>query len=336
MTLVVARMHGERIALVSDTCISKLGLQLPVHQGAIKTCIINCSICVAFSNSSELAARDIVAFVRRYDEFSGFAKTIEFFENSSRLTGNDYIVAFANPPKMVKICDGRRMKTASRTLWIGDAEAYQAFRRYETDRRHRAERGRAINAVMFADEMNGSPASDLYSSMRHVLSDRSISSVGGFASVISNRPEGFRYSVYSDMLFDWPSDQGDEYLLSLNDKWKFGASDENENYSVAQLSPGYIGANCVAFYFVRSLSLFLFLGRQNGPSVECRSIRGVRPQAVVQTLNEICGFDWKWLALVTSAPKSAGTPVPADEEGGVRMSFVCHLNTMPAQQSSRE
>jgi hypothetical protein len=333
MSLIVARIRGERIALVSDTRVSRPGEQLPVDQGVIKTCIINGSICVAFSNSPELAERDILQFAGRFDELSGFAKTIGYFERSSRSTGNDYIVAFAKPPKIVKICDGHRLETVSRTLWIGDVDAYKAFRKYESSQHDRIERGRAINAVIFADEIEGSPASDLYSSMRHVLGDRSISSVGGFASVISSRPEGFRYSVYSDMLYDWPTGRDNDYLLSLNDKWRFGASGENENYSVAQLSPGYVGANCVAFYFVNSQSLFLFFGQQNGPSHKCRVMHGISPDAVVKTLGELCQFEWNWLALVTSAPKSLGGPAPADEKGGVRMPFVCSLNTMPKPQS---
>ena len=107
--------------------------------------------------------------------------------------------------------------------------------------------GRAINAVLFMDELKNSPASDLYSSMRNVVADPSVSTVGGFISVISNRENGFRYSVYSDMLFDWPSAEPDTYLFDLNHPISFQATNENENFSVAQISPGYMGLNLPAF-----------------------------------------------------------------------------------------
>jgi hypothetical protein len=180
--------------------------------------------------------------------------------------------------------------------------------------------------------MEKSPASDLYSSMRHVIADRSVPSVGGFVAVVSNRPEGFRYAVYSDMLYDWPVGQDQDYVLSLTDKLQLGASGENAGYSIAQLSPGFVGANSVAFYFVKSHALFVFFGTGNGPSNRCRAFRGVAPDAIVSTLTTFLGFDWKWLALVTSAPQTPGGSTASGKFAshyGIGMSFVPHLNTMP-------
>jgi hypothetical protein len=57
----------------------------------------------------------------------------------------------------------------SKTHWIGDKAAYERFRKYEHHRGHQHEHGRAVNAALFADEMTGSPASDLYSIMRNVV-----------------------------------------------------------------------------------------------------------------------------------------------------------------------
>jgi hypothetical protein len=332
MTLVVARIQGDRIAIASDTRISKGEIPLPVDQGVIKTCIINRRICVAFSNSPELAERDILAFADNTKAQSGFAEAISFFERASKDSGNDYIVAFARPPRLVKIANGERVGGISKTMWIGDEDAYHAFREYDRNRRAKAERGRAINAVLFADEMLGSPASDLYSTMRHIVADRSIPSVGDFIAVVSNRPEGFRYSVYSDMLYDWPAGESEDYLLSLSDKLQLGASDENAEYSVAQFSPGFIGANPVAFYFIRGHCLYAFFGANNNPANRCRAIRNVRPELVEQALRDLLGFDWNWLALVTSAPPSTGGPRLSDtmpSNYGLGMSFICRLNTMP-------
>ena len=107
---------------------------------------------------------------------------------------------------------------------LGDKDAYERFREYEAKHRKFIESGRAINAVLFADEMARSPASDLYSAMRHVVADRAISSTGGFVCVVSNRPEGFRYSVFSDMLFNWPEGESADFILDLNHQIDFGAS----------------------------------------------------------------------------------------------------------------
>ena len=91
----------------------------------------------------------------------------------------------------MKISGGRRVETVSRTLWIGDRLAFQRFRRAEKKDAKRGDAGRAVNAAMFMDEIEKSPASDLYSAMREVAADRSIASVGGFVSIISNRDPDF-------------------------------------------------------------------------------------------------------------------------------------------------
>jgi hypothetical protein len=335
MTLAVARIQGDRIAIAADTRLSKPGAVFPAHEGAVKTCIINCTICVAFSNSPELAQRDFLTFAQKFRTAAPSNEAVEYFEKSSTDTGNDYILAFSNPPRLVKIENGKRVSSVAKTIWIGDRDAYEAFRRYELDRRARVERGRAINAVLFADEMDGSPASDLYSAMRHVIADRTIQHAGDFVSVVSNRPEGFRYSVYSDMLYDWPGGESEDYLMSLNDKLQLGASGENSEFCIAQLSPGYIGANCLAFYFAGARCLFVFFGPNNSPAHQCRVIRDVAPDMVQPALFKLLGFDWKWLALVTSAPPSKGGRRDSNDEpasSGIGMSFVCCLNTMPKAQ----
>lgn len=335
MTLAVARIHGDRIAIAADTRLSKPGGILPAQEGAVKTCIINCTLCVAFSNSPESAQKDFLNFAQKFKTSAPFNETVEYFEKSSTATGNDYILAFSNLPRLVKIENGKRSSSLAKTLWIGDQDAYKAFRRFELDRRARVERGRAINAVLFADEMDGSPASDLYSAMRHVVGDRTVPHVGDFVSVVSNRPEGFRYSVYSDMLYDWPGGEDEDYLMSLNDKLQLGASGENSEFCIAQLSPGYVGANCLAFYFAGARCLFVFFGPNNGPAHHCRVIRDIAPDTVPATLFELFRFDWKWLALVTSAPPSKGGRRDSNNEpatSGIGMSFVCRLNTMPKPQ----
>jgi hypothetical protein len=264
MTLAVARIVGKRIAVAADTLITEHGRPLPHSKGVVKSCILPADICVTFSNSPELAARDFEAFSELHPNGANFSDTVSFFEKSSADTGNDYILAFSRAPRIQKIADGHRVDTVSKTIWIGDRLAFQRFR--EAERRHASRRdaGRAINAAMFMDEIDRSPASDLFSAMREVVADRSVPSVGGFVSVISNRDPGFRHSVYSDMLFNWPEGRATDYILDLNDQIDFGASGENSEYAVAQISAGHLGLNIVGFYLLKGKKVFLFIGDHNG------------------------------------------------------------------------
>src|SRR6201999_3687042 len=100
-----------------------------------------------------------------------FVETVQFFEASSAETENDYILAFASPPRLVKIANGKRINSVSPTVWIGDKLAYERFREYQSRSRPFPQHGRAINSVLFMDEAEGSPASDLYSTMRNVILD---------------------------------------------------------------------------------------------------------------------------------------------------------------------
>jgi hypothetical protein len=309
MTLAVARIAGNRIGVTADTLVTEHGKPLPYSKGAIKSCLLPGDICVTFSNSPELAARDFERFSQLHPNGIGFSETLSFFEKSSTETGNDYLLAFSRAPRVVKIADGRRVETVSKTLWIGDAHAYQRFREVERKNAKRGNAGRAVNAVMFMDEIEKSPASDLFSAMREVVADRSIVSVGGFVSVISNRDPGFRHSVYCDMLFNWPDGRTDDYILDLNEQIDFGASGENSEYAVVQISTGYLGLNIVAFYLLKARKVFVFLGERNGLPVECRVLSDVPPGDIARRLSEAVGFDALWLLTVMAAAPNRASSV---------------------------
>src|SRR6185312_7831819 len=148
MTLVVARIHGNRVAVVSDTALTEHGARLPLDKGCLKSWMFPGNICISFCNSPELAERDFKSFFdlhtkRHFEPALGFrcsfSETIDYFEQSSKKTGNDYIIAFDAPARIVKIADGKRLRTLAKTAWIGDKVGYEAFREYEADLRHKAE-----------------------------------------------------------------------------------------------------------------------------------------------------------------------------------------------------
>jgi hypothetical protein len=332
MTLVVGRIVGLRIAVASDTMLTEHGKPLPFQNGVIKSCMLPGDLCVSFSNSPETAERAFREFATTNPNGTGFADVVSFFERSSKDTGNDYLLAFANPARLVKVADGERASSVSKTQWIGDHAAYSKFREYAARHQARPEQGRAINAVLFADEMQNSPASDLFSAMRNVVADRAIGSVGGFVSVISNLDNGFRFSAYSDMLYDWPSGKPGDYSLELNDPIAFTATKENASFAVAQVSPGFMNLNLAAFYFTKAKKLFFFYGNGNGLANQCEVFNEVPASKICDTLNAFIRFDFRWRLMITS-PQSAGsnfdTPgIP--EKAGNQLAFFVDANTIPS------
>jgi hypothetical protein len=335
MTLVVARCEKGRIAIAADTLVSAHGVSLPLTSGVVKSCCLPGYICVSFSGSPELAEKAFVKFLESFPRGANFDATVGFFEASSAATNNDYIIAFGDSPKLVTIRDGRRTSGLSKTHWIGDKDAYQSFREYEHRKRDRYEHKRAVNAALFADEMDGSPASDLHGVMRNVVQDREILTVGGFVTVLSNRDVGFRYSVYSDVLLDWPKELVDGRALQLTDKFDLSVSGENDRFSVSQISPGYYNMNIVAFYLLKGKLLVVFHGVNNGIANRCSVFPAVEPSQIAPTLNEKLGFDFGALCMVMSAREGFSHHAPrTNPDYGISMSLYCEVNTMPKVTSA--
>lgn len=328
MTLIVGRIVGPRVAIASDTMLTEHDKPLPFQSGVIKSCMLPGDLCVAFSNSPVTAERAFRKFAAKYPTGTGFADVVAYFERSSEITGNDYLVAFANPARLIKVADGKHVGSVSNTQWIGDHSAYSSFRDYEASDKPKPEQGRAINAVYFADEMVNSPASDLFSTMRNITANPAISTVGGFVSMISNRDNGFRYSAYSDMLFDWPEGKPEDYSLQLTDRISFTSTGENASFAVAQISPGFINLNLVAFYFTRARKLFFFYGKDNSLPNQCQVFEGVPAGNICGTLNAFVRCDLKWLLTVTS-PRTIDVDISAIETPGIQFGFVVDANTFP-------
>jgi hypothetical protein len=331
MTLVVARLSGKTVAIASDTQLTKHERALPIQNGVIKSCLLPGGICVSFSNSPDLAFRDIELFARNHVHGAKYKETVDYFEQSSRKTGNEYILAFANPAKLVKIAGGQRIASLAKTAWIGDKDAYEAFREHEGKMRQRYEAGRAHNVAMFADEPEGCPASDLYGTMRNLVWEPSISSVGGFVYIVSSRQEGFRQSVYCDMLYDWHKSEFDISELDMMDNIILSVSGENYLNSLCQVATRYANLNLVAFYMLSAKKLFLFYGNLYSHADKCTVFSEVSPKEIPQKLEGFLGFNAQWLAHVHSASPSSQTGSAIVHTGspdeGLQLSFFCHLNT---------
>lgn len=303
-------------------------MPLPLQDWVLKTINLPGAICVSFSGSPELASKCFSNFRTMYPSGTSRSKVIEFFEESSSSTNNDYIVAFAARPELISFKNGKRTPGLSKTHWIGDKEAYELFRQYESGKLH-YEHGRALPATFFADEITGSPAHNLYSTMRNVVLDRNAPSVGGFVTVISNRQGGFRFSVYSDTLLDWPDIlDGQEKLDLSKAEIRLGASKDNKRYSVSQISPGYINMNAVAFYVLTGRLLVTFGETANGET-KAIAIKNVDPSAVPAALDSAFGFNFRTLSFVMSSSDDYAHLFDEGPKSGPSFMFMPELNTMP-------
>ena len=338
MTLVVARIVGQQISIVADTLITNLDSPLPLAEGMVKSCMLPSSICVSYSGSPDLASKDIWRFSKLFPQNADFGETIKFFEQSSRETGNDYIVAFAKNPKIIKIANGKRQFGSSKTLWIGDSNAYEIFRAHELKLRAKTEHNRAISAVLVADEPPGSPASELYSIMRHVVKDIEIQTVGGFVSIVSNLGGDFRHPCLSDMLFDWPANEPPEFELSLNDKIAFGSSGENEEYSVSIFTTAYANFTFIGFYFLSGKVAYVFHPTKTLMADNCTIIKEVSPTDLPTKLTEIFGRDYGWLVWIAGPSpdkKSSERYFNQDSDVGNQLGIKMHCNTLPKSEEKR-
>ena len=340
MTLVVARISGSRIAIASDTLLTENGAPLPISKGVIKSCCLGGGLVVSFANSPELAWRDCWKFYQTFPTGADFAVVTSYFELSSKQTGNDYIICFASNPKIIKIANGKREAGASKTLWIGDKSAYEKFREYEARERANYEKGRAINAVLFADEIEDSPASSLYSTMRNLLLAKDVETVGGFVCVLSNRDKEFRHSAYCDILYDWPIDTRQNYNFALNDPVHLGSTNENEEYSISQISTAYGNFNCVCFYILRAKTAYLFYPTSTLIADTCKVMSSLEAVNIPARLHDAMKIDLGWLAFVASGPKTGISTTFRDGitvgTNGVQFGMMVHCNTFPPSGITRD
>lgn len=333
MTLIVARLsHGE-ISIASDTMLTEHERPLPRSRDVIKTRMLPGGICVSYSGSPELADLCFLDYAKEHGPDYGYDETIKFFELNSAKTNNDYIVCFSRFLKVVAIKDGSRVITAAKTVWIGDKVAYEAFRHYEQGEDPLL--GRASPATIFADDEKQSTASQLYRAMRHVVEDVNCPHVGGFPCIVSSKPDGFRFAVFSDTLYDYPNGWPKAEPVKATDKVSLGVSGENVGYCYSQISTNMIGSNQVAFYYLRGGLLFAF--DLDGPfnTSRCRVIKSIEPEKVVDQLFRFTDNSIKWLVFILSSQWSQPSSILRQDDfsdNGIRLELAVHANTFSMEE----
>lgn len=339
MTLVVGRIRRDSIAIVADTLLTEAGGKpLPLEKGVVKSVLVPGGLCVSFAGSPALAARDIWDFTTRYQNRWGFAEAVTHFEDSSRRRGVDYLLAFAQHPKLLKIVGGRRVDSISPTQWIGSKDAYEAFREREARARQRHFRGRALSGVLAANIGDNSAFDGLYETLREVIAERCCSTVGGFTSAVVRSGNGFIFPSFSDMLYDWPRGHDDAYDFQLSDRIDLSSSGENSEFSVAQFSTAYPDLSIVGFYFPHAGIAYVFMPPRTLIADHCEVIRQASPERIVGCLNEIAGLGGSW-RLFVAVPKSVfegdedfrRSPVNGE---GMAAAFKMLVNTFPLSGSN--
>jgi hypothetical protein len=320
------------VSLVADTLILENGSPLPLAKGMVKTCSFPSGVCVGFAGSPELARRDLWRFSTLHPETVDFGDAVSYFEESSRRTENEYLLAFADTARIVKIARGKRQPAVSTTQWIGDKDAYEAFREHEAKVLPLPEHPRAVSAVVLWNELDGSPTSDLYSVMRNVVYGREVASVGGLVTVTSNDGGGFRSPTITDILYDWPASLPAGEDLEYSSKVTLTVDGENLGHSSNLFGTPYGGLNLHGFYFLAGRLAIVFHPATTHLADKVLILRDVGPNEITAKLHEYFGADLGWQVLIASAENPSTDYVLAEQSSrdeGMRLAFQVHCNTFP-------
>ncbi|MBI4923475.1 MAG: hypothetical protein HY834_17185 [Devosia nanyangense] len=284
MTLVVAQTDGVRIGIVADTRVSQNDTAFPLGEGVVKTCLLPQGVSLSFCNSFEAASQAVAEFVRKRG--AGYSETVAHFRESSRRTGNDYIIGFARTAKLVTIRNGSATNGLEKIAWIGDGQARSRFLKYYRKELPAPWKDRATSATMFDGEPVESPVHDLASAMRMVIADEGIASVGGFMSAVSSKGAAFNFCAYCDFFYDanWLMIDGTPYAR---------ATGEQLGFSVATIRPTSPGTNLTGFHFLKPKLTFLFVPDESGVVMsKCVTIRDVDAGAISAYAKRLLNLDF--------------------------------------------
>jgi hypothetical protein len=331
MTLVVGRQRNGKVALTGDTLITENGKPLPLSQGVMKICALPSGVCVGFSGSPELAKKDLWNFSARYPKEVSLAEAVSFFEKSSKTTGNQYLLAFSDSGKLVKISDGRAQTNAAPTQWIGEKDGYEAFREFEAKFRAHGLKGRAITTSLNWNNNDGGISSELYGIMRQVVYNKAVNSIGGLVTTLNNGGgAGFQAAAFTDLLYDWPSDLSVDAEIKLEEKRSLEASGENQKQSTSIFGSAYPNMNLLGYYFLAGKLAVVFLPGNTPIADRVLSVHNVEPENLPKKLTEIIGVDFLWQFIIASAVPTSSVQAPLQQSTeGVEMAIFVHSNTFP-------
>lgn len=271
MTLVLAKIIKSRIFILSDTKISSNTSKAQLQSGVIKTALLSPHVAVSFSNSYELASRDIEHFAKTRSPRI-FTDVVKFFEASSAATNNQYILAFATGV-LVKISDGQSSRVVSKTAWIGDWSGFERFRAYESGRP--SGRDSRLWEMSTMGTVPNAPfdhetVSRIVSCFELTVEDPEIDSVGGFVPILTNVNGEFRFMMRSKLFFD-----GISSVLGPSGNQIMSASgEENRSYRYSALATSQSGITAVAFFYpAANIGYVFFCKRGSLVADQCEIVK---------------------------------------------------------------
>jgi hypothetical protein len=199
MTLVVGRISGGSVNVVSDTMLTHemTKAPIPITKGLIKTKIITPALAVSFAGNSHEADKGI-RMVQPMMSASEAAEALLDVHRSVELAhSTDFLIAALEPrPSLISIKDGKIEEGP--IGWIGSYDAYRSYRALEIGETP------PDPAIPGYAELGKGPAvsfSKMRSVMKHVIAEAAIADVGGFTIAVTNDGAGFNYMGYADVFF---------------------------------------------------------------------------------------------------------------------------------------
>lgn len=277
MTLAVCRISGRSLILLSDTRISNNDMTVKPQAGAIKTVLLSSEAAVAFSNSPELAARDINRF---HDEFGcnfSFMQAVDYFSLSSLRTGNEYILAFRRPLRVTTIKNGSSEKLIGAQTWIGDIDAFKRLRAYQLKEKRGPDEWHAWYGPKMRDR-KAERLLDLRQDFELTLLDRDIPSAGDFYQAVMNCHGGFRFMPQAKLRYD-----------SLQGLPASPLSGENFDYRFSTVVALHPGGNGIGFYYPTGQTGYIFYPK--GEGIVCDSCHVSSAPTIEQFCHEWSKFN---------------------------------------------
>jgi hypothetical protein len=251
------------------------------------------SDCDSFSNSLELAARDIKTFSEKYQGAFTHSALIDFFEKSSDQTGSEYLLTLLGPLRVFKIAEGSASKTIAHQAWIGDYEAFRRFREYQSNKRKGLDIWEQLIWPSFGEDAATNNAfSKLVSDFKLTLGDPDILSAGDFYTVITNIGSEFRFLLSSQLYYDSLG----EFPITP----KLG---ESFDYRFSVLVPKENGINACAFYYPHARSGHIFYSTRPYTVADlCTICRDATLESFAKSCESIVGVEFDYVTTSHTRP----------------------------------
>ncbi|MET4173835.1 hypothetical protein ABIB99_004935 [Bradyrhizobium sp. LA6.1] len=247
MTLVVAKVTPHQIVMLADTRIQspRQKRALPdVRSGSLKITFVASNVAIAFTGDPDIASAAI-------EDIRGgctsFQSVISVLKNSSRGSGNEYLVGFAGPKRLFHVRGGEAKER--RVAFIGDSVG---FERFQSGPRA-APQDDSWHATMIGpDVQDQTLVHDQLARLQSVLEDRSILSVGDFFTVALSDGGTFRFPSVATMFFD-----AESRLLAPDGSALLTSTDERR-HRFTTWYPRQRGLASSAFVFPDAQRAFVF------------------------------------------------------------------------------